>query len=116
MLRFGMADAAEATTPAWVLVVLFALWFAFTGVREWFAYRRETDRDRHESELRRRLGACRTALEACEIQRDAHRKVTEGQRVTIAALQHELGNYRKLMPPDMRLTRVLVGDGEPEGE
>lgn len=103
-----MADAANATTPAWVLVVLFALWFTFTGVREWFAYRRETDRDRHESELRRRLGACRTALEACEIQRDAHRRESAGRGVTIAALQHELAGYRRLMPPDLRLTRVLA--------
>lgn len=103
-----MQQAAEATTPAWVLVVLFALWFTFTGVREWFAYRRETDRDVHERELRRRLGACRTALEATECQRDAHRKATEGLRVTLAAREQELGRYRKLMPPDLRLTRVLA--------
>lgn len=95
---------------------MLALAFCLIALHEWNAYRREVARDVTERELRRRLGACRTALEATEIQRDALRKESHGKQVTIAALQHELGNYRKLMPPDLRLTRVLVGDGEPEGE
>jgi hypothetical protein len=56
--------------------------------------------DRRETKLRRALGACRTSLEAAEIQRDAHRRQLEAQSV-------ELARYRGRLPPDMRLTMVL---------
>jgi hypothetical protein len=64
---------------------------------------------RREAPLRLKLGACRTALEACEIERDHMRRQFNAQAV-------ELAQYRRYFPPDKRLTRVFTGLPEPEGE
>lgn len=57
---------------------------------------------RREDRLRRKLGSCRTSLEACEAQRDLMRKQFNAQSV-------ELARYRGSLEPHHRLTQVFTG-------
>jgi hypothetical protein len=57
---------------------------------------------RRDSALRGKLGACRTALEACEAERAQMRRQFNAQAV-------ELARYRGASPSDRRLTRVYTG-------
>ena len=62
--------------------------------------------DRRETRLRRMLGSCRTALAACEVERDQMRRQFNAQSV-------ELARYRGGFAPSQRLTRVYTGVPEP---
>lgn len=55
-----------------------------------------------EGALRLKLGACRTALEAGELDREAMRKQFNAQAV-------ELARYRGQHAPHQRLTQVFTG-------
>lgn len=97
-------------------VILFPLWAhvflmvaalamcAFVAERGW----------RREDRLRRALGACRTSLHAAEIQRDVHRKESAAKQVRVAALLHELRQYRRSLPLEDRATQVMPQEPEPE--
>ena len=58
---------------------------------------------RREDRLRRKLGHCRTSLAAAEIQRDVYRRTMQAQSV-------ELARYRGQIPPELRVTQVLLND------
>lgn len=62
--------------------------------------------DRRENALRRKLGASRTALEACEAERDQMRRQFNAQAV-------ELARYRGAHSASDRLTQVFTGAPEP---
>lgn len=85
--------------PLWAHAALMVAAFALIAFLEW-------RHDRTESALRRKLGACRTSLAACEILRDSYRRTMQGQSV-------ELARYRGQLPPDLRVTEVFVG---PDGK
>lgn len=85
-----------ATIPVWahVAIILVALALcAFVAERGW----------RREDRLRKKLGACRSALNAAEILRDRYRRERDG-------LSIEVGKYRKSLPLSDRLTQVLTVD------
>jgi len=87
----------EYAVPLWAHVALLTLALGLTA----FVVERA---GRREDRLRRKLGACRSALHAAEILRDQYRHQRDG-------LSLEVARYRKLAPPDMRLTQVM-----PRGE
>jgi hypothetical protein len=82
--------------PVWAHVALLIGAFALLGFFERAAWQRE-------SALRRKLGACRTSLASAEILRDQYRRVMQAQSV-------ELARYRGQIPPELRVTQVLLDD------
>lgn len=62
-----------------------------------------------ETALRLKLGSCRTALEACEAERDHMRRQFNANAV-------ELARYRGQHAPHQRLTRVFTGLPQPPDE
>lgn len=103
-----LAEFLTAAIPVWAHIAL--LWGAFV-LLAWREWRHElTDRA-----LRQRLGACRSSLAATEIQRDLHRREAQSRHVRLEAQERELVRYRRLAPPDMRLTQVMPDPTEPEG-
>ena len=86
-----------------VLAALVAVW-AIVGML-WLERRFE----RREVGLRKKLGACRTALEASEADRDRMRRQFNAQSV-------ELARYRGNLDASHRLTQVYTGLPEPPDE
>lgn len=100
-------SAETAVLPLWAHVFLMVAALAlcaYLAERGW----------RREDGLRRKLGGCRSALAATEIQRDLHRRESMSRLLHIRALEAEVARYRGLMPFSDRLTRVMPQ--EPESE
>lgn len=81
--------------PLYAHVVLLVAALALVAWLEW-------RHEKHEHRLRRALGSCRTSLAACEILRDSYRRTMQAQSV-------ELARYRGQLPPELRVTQVLIG-------
>lgn len=102
----GPENLLQYAIPLWghVVIVLGAL--CLIAVLEW-------RNDRRETRLRRNIGAARTRAEAAEAARDAAEILRDRYRRERDALSIEVAKWRKLAPPDMRLTQVMpVGSTE----
>jgi len=82
---------------ATIVLVLGGITLCSIGLTAWLEHRF----DQRETALRRKLGACRTSLEACEAERDGMRRQFNAQAV-------ELARYRGQHAPHQRLTRVFT--------
>ena len=94
------------TSPDLPLIVLGGVTVCSLAVNVWLEHRF----CKRDTELRRKLGASRTALEASQIERDNMRRQFNAQAV-------ELARYRGREVPERRLTRVFTGlppDPEPD--